>query len=325
MVRNWRNRRGGNLRRLGGVTGVDFVRCRICSDHRRVLSGRHLSKHGTDREEYMQEYGLSPDELIAKNFRIIQSSRRGYQPYGKSEWIEAIRKIYKRGDSVFAGDLQNKHPYLYNQGVWIFGDWDGALRAAGLDPEIARMRRFWDKEKIVKELRRMRKQHLPLYPYYVMKNHHSLFHGALHEYESWNEAVLAAGLTDEEIPRRTKLGLLRALRDAVESRSAISQALRSEIEYDFGSLGNAKIALKTNAKLLSGWSKGKIVTVLAQRHRSQEKLDYATGRREFPALVSAAEAYFGSWGKALYAAGIDPNLYFVHHKWRKSRAQAVHT
>jgi len=33
--------------------------------------------------------------------------------------------------------------------------------------------------------------------------------------------------------------------------------------------------------------------------------------------VSAAEAYFGSWDKALYAAEIDPNLYFVHHTWRK--------
>jgi hypothetical protein len=42
--------------------GIDFVRCRICGDHRRVISGRHLSKHGTDREEYMEEYGLSPDD-----------------------------------------------------------------------------------------------------------------------------------------------------------------------------------------------------------------------------------------------------------------------
>jgi hypothetical protein len=33
--------------------------------------------------------------------------------------------------------------------------------------------------------------------------------------------------------------------------------------------------------------------------------------------VSAAEAYFDSWGKALYTAGIDPNLHFVHHTWRK--------
>ena len=48
-------------------------------------------------------------------------------------------------------------------------------------------------------------------------------------------------------------------------------------------------------------------------------------KADFPALVSAAEAYFGSWGKALYAAGIDPNLYFVHHTWRKSRVETVHT
>jgi hypothetical protein len=26
-----------------------------------------------------------------------------------------------------------------------------------------------------------------------------------------------------------------------------------------------------------------------------------------------------SWGKALYAAGIDPNLYFVYHRWRKRK------
>jgi len=117
------------------------------------------------------------------------------------------------------------------------------------------MRTFWNKNKILGELRRMRKQHLPLYPHYVMKNHYSLFHGSLHEYGSWNEAVFAAGLRakdfriiqssrrgyqpygtdregymqeyglspdeliDEKLPRRTKLGLLRKLRDAVESRS----------------------------------------------------------------------------------------------------------
>jgi hypothetical protein len=54
-------------------------------------------------------------------------------------------------------------------------------------------------------------------------------------------------------------------------------------------------------------------------HRSKESLTYGKARREIPALVSAAEAHFGSWGKALYAAGIDPNLYFVRRKWRKPR------
>src|SRR6266498_655687 len=117
-------------RSFDGNDGIDFVRCRICGDCLRVISGRHLSKHGTDRETYMEEYGLSLDELIAKDFRKIQSSRRGYQPYGKSDWIRAIKKVYKRDGKIFAKYLQQKHPYLYHQGTWLFGDWDKALRAA---------------------------------------------------------------------------------------------------------------------------------------------------------------------------------------------------
>jgi hypothetical protein len=49
----------------------------------------------------------------------------------------------------------------------------------------------------------------------------------------------------------------------------------------------------------------------------KQVLHYLQSRRNRP-LVSAAEAYCGSWGKALYTAGIDPNLYFVHHRWRKA-------
>jgi len=129
MDSNTRNRNSRRGQKIDGTEGVDFIRCRICGDHRRVISGRNLSKHGTDREEYMQEYGLSPDELIAKDFRIIQSSRRGYQAYGKRDWIAAIKKIHRNEGSAFAGNLQKKYPYLYHQGIWLFGAWDNALRA----------------------------------------------------------------------------------------------------------------------------------------------------------------------------------------------------
>jgi hypothetical protein len=38
------------------LTASTLFRCRLCGDHRRVISGRHLSKHGTNREEYMEEW-----------------------------------------------------------------------------------------------------------------------------------------------------------------------------------------------------------------------------------------------------------------------------
>jgi hypothetical protein len=111
---------------------------------------------------------LSPDELIAKAFRILQSSRRGYYPYGKSEWIPAVRKLYEKDGKVFAGHLQRDYPHLYQQGIWIFGDWDKALQAAGFDPEKMRERGVWDEEKIVEKIRAMHKKHLPLYAAYVL-------------------------------------------------------------------------------------------------------------------------------------------------------------
>src|SRR5437762_12087694 len=35
---------------------------------------------------------------VAKDFLMMQSSRRGYHPYGRSDWIEAIKKIFKQGE-----------------------------------------------------------------------------------------------------------------------------------------------------------------------------------------------------------------------------------
>ena len=48
----------------------------------------------------MEQYDLSPDELIAKDSRLTHSSRRGYHRYRKDEWIAAIKEIYSRKGKV---------------------------------------------------------------------------------------------------------------------------------------------------------------------------------------------------------------------------------
>ena len=309
---------------MGGIEGIDFVRCQICGDHRRVISGRHLSRHYTDRETYMEEYGLTPDELIAKHFRMIRSSRPGFHPHGKSDWIDAVKKLHKQGESISAGDLQDEHPYLYNQGVWIFGDWDKALRAAGFEPEKMRERGVWHQKKIIEKIRAMHKKQQPLYAKYVMDNHGKLFQAALRQFGSWANALVVASVTKKPRTKklyRGRLTLLNALSDALERHSVktIPQPLKLEAAHYFGSLEKAIATLKKQGKRLPGWNRRKIMTALCRMHQSTKSLAYARSRREVPALVSAAEGHFGSWGKALYAAGIDPNLYFVHHKWRKRR------
>jgi hypothetical protein len=235
-----------------------------------------------------------------------------------------MRKLYKNGGTLFAGHLQDEYPHLYQQGVWIFGDWDKALQAAGFDPEKMRERGVWDEEKIIETIRAMRKKHLPLYAAYVMYHHANLFKAALRQFGSWAKALVATGVTKK--PRTKKLykgrlSLLNALSDALEPHTVknMPQALKLEAEHYFGCLEKAIAALRKQGNRLPGWNRQKIISVLSRMHRFKESLAYGRARREFPALVSAAEAHFGSWAKALYAAGIDPNLYFVHHKWRKRR------
>jgi hypothetical protein len=307
--------------------GVDYVCCRICGDHRRVISGRHLSKHDTDRETYMQEYNLSPDELSAKAFRMIQSSHPGYHPYTKKGWIVAMQKVYENDGKVFAKYLQHNYPQLYSQGVWIFGDWDKALRAAGFDPNKMRLQGSWDRQKVIKKLQHMRNRNLPLYARYMLKNHTALFSSSRREFGSWNNALRAAGIT-KQVPtklHKSRLGTLRSLRDVVETRSraAIPPVLKSQAVYYFGSFRNALAALKTDEKLLSGWSKQKIVTTLLRMHRAKESLSHWKARCEAPALARAAQNYFGSWRNALHAAGIDPDLHLRRYKRHKRSVNSV--
>jgi hypothetical protein len=290
-------------RRLVGHEGFDFVRCRICAARRRVISGKHLSMHDIARESYMKEFRLSPHELIAKDFRALQSSRKGYHPYGKREWIAEFKRVYKIESHVSTRYLQHNYPLIYEQGIWIVGDWDKALCAAGFDPKRMRMRKVWGKENIIKAIRRS----LPLYAHYTMTNHNSLFCGAQREFGSWNQALIAAGVPKKQVSgmlRNNRTRILPALRDALDDPSAcIPEALKFQAVHYFGSLRKAIIAAKND---LEGWSKERITSILSKMYRSKTLPPYARARREYPRLVSAAEPYFGSWGKALHAVGIGP-------------------
>jgi len=100
----------------------------------------------------------------------------------------------------------------------------------------------------------------------MMKNHPSLFSGAVRQYGSWN-AALVASLSKKELPGnsyQSRLQLLRTLRDCLEMnpKRKISQAVKRQTTYYFGSLGKAIVALKKDQRFLSGWS---------DRHQSRRR------------------------------------------------------
>ena len=65
-----------------------------------------------------------------------------------------------------------------------------------------------------------------------------------------HKALGAAGL--KTVPKSTALNDVCKLRETVKSGNPISKALRLKINYYFGSLNKAKIALKINKRLSAG-------------------------------------------------------------------------
>jgi hypothetical protein len=206
--------------RISGGDSTDFVRCRICGKHLCVISGRHLSTHGTDRETYREEYGLSPDQLCSKTFRVNHSSRADCCAHSRREWIARMKSVYKQHGNVYAGFLQKHYPNLYLEGIWLNGGhWDAALRVLGFTPERLRLRTYWDDERVVTKIRILRERGVPVYAAYVLKHHAALFSAPLRIFGSWRDALLAAGPEIPDGPHDGCRGVLRALRDALKQHS----------------------------------------------------------------------------------------------------------
>jgi hypothetical protein len=150
--------------------------------------------------------------------------------------------------------LQKKYPHLYYQGKWIFGDWDKALRAAGFVPDKMRLHKFWDSEKVIREIQSLRNRNQPLNARYVIQNYPRLFEAGRRHYGKWDKALRAVGIRTPMLKNSTgRRNLLKRLRYAFEKNSgrAMSKSSKLQLVLYFGSLQNAKFALKTDTKALS--------------------------------------------------------------------------
>jgi hypothetical protein len=151
-----------------------------------------------------------------------------------------------------------------------------------------RLRRLWDREKVIEEIRGLRDRNLPLYTKYVM-GLFSLARAATSNLGAARSVLPELSSAQERISGR--LTILRTLRDALKkgSKKDLSRTLMVEAGYCSESLRNAQRALKNDPKTEAWLEQGKIIALLSRMHRSGDRMAYASARREFPALVSAAE------------------------------------
>ncbi len=116
--------------------------------------------------------------------------------------VETIRAIVARGGAVNHAALRRDS--VSRAGVSLFGTWDDALRAAGLDPGKIRRRAPWTPDEILQEIRRKVQAGEPLNAKNVAP--HSLRSRGTTFFGSWDAALSAAGLKPANVRKSKSRG-----------------------------------------------------------------------------------------------------------------------
>jgi hypothetical protein len=120
--------------------------------------------------------------------RLIKEGKRGGEDL---HWSAVTRRRDELGKAAFAS-LQQR----------LFGSWDRALHAAGLDADEINRYRKWNKTTIVYELRIRARDHLPLNSGALQHDDPGLHAAAVRHFSTYDGALLAAKLDPEKVRQR---------------------------------------------------------------------------------------------------------------------------
>lgn len=143
--------------------------------------------------------------------------------------ISSIQWLHFWGCYLNGGYIDDRYNRLYKKAREIFGSWDNALRAAGLDPKQIRINQRWNDEDIIHEIREMKENGESLSAGYVSS--HPQFrkvHAAARYRFFWDAYVERAGFSYIEessfIKSKTRLRLIGIERiDRIKNKFATKE------------------------------------------------------------------------------------------------------
>jgi hypothetical protein len=145
--------------------------------------------------------------------RLIKDARRKGEDL---HWSAVTHRRDELGRAAFAS-LQPR----------LFGKWDRALHAAGLDAdEISRYRK-WDRESVIYELRSRSREHEALNSGAIQREDSGLHAAAVRHFGSYDAALRAARVDPQRVRRRrnwTKQQVIAALKKAHRARQSLADS-----------------------------------------------------------------------------------------------------
>jgi hypothetical protein len=82
-----------------------------------------------------------------------------YRKWGKESIVFELKGRYRDQEMLNSGAVQKEDPGLHAAAVRHFGSYDGALRAAKVDPAKIRQRKRWSKEEVGKQIKVFARKH----------------------------------------------------------------------------------------------------------------------------------------------------------------------
>lgn len=229
--------------------------------------------------------------------------------------INFILYLHGKGEDLSSSHVQREHGDLHRVAFRYFGNWENAIRAAGLDYEKIRKYKSWTKAKIIKEIRKLYENGEDLsWRNISMGEHSSLAHAAIKKYRfgNWENALWAVGIDYSKVRRyrewnkeKIKEEILNLYEEGmpVNAKSvqkvypALYHASRNRFAswkeaVEYAGLDYNKVALRRGRK------PGEILEEIKKIKERGESLSDTYVRRHYPAIHASACRAFGCWSKA---------------------------
>lgn len=264
----------------------------------------------------------------------IDPSHGANSPWGKANKRDILAEIRRRKyarRSLRSGTVWGEKwgQPLVRRASDLFGSWNAALRAAGIEPQGGYSR--WataDKAAVLAEIRRRKRTGESLRSSKVAKEKwgRALRNRTEKLFGFWNAALRAAGIEpakeNSPWPKANKAAVLAEIRRRKRAGESLQTTkiesgkwgnpLINRTKALFGSWAAALIAAGVDLPpgLMSPWPRANKAAILAEirrRKRAGKSLRYSkVGAEKWGSpLLARAETLFGSWNAALVAGGVE--------------------
>jgi hypothetical protein len=201
---------------------------------------------------------------------------------------------------------------------------------------------IWDKQRIIKQLRRLHRADADLSYNAVARKHQPLVSAAAYHFGSYRRAVESAGIEYASVvrrPRWTKQEIIRLIKQArragddlhwsavTRRRDELGRAAFASLQPRlFGRWDRALAGAGLDADEISRyrkWDRNSIIFELKERAAGGDALNSGAIQQDDSGLHAAAVRHFGGYDQALRAARLDPAAVRRRRHWTDDQVKSA--